>query len=571
MQVINNLLLKLIKRCELWFWLFTVALFVKWERAGLLILQKSPDSLSYNLSQFGLESGDGLRTALTNLRTLGYPLLLKIVSTFSPDLQLLPEVQFIMFACAIFLLFFGLRSYGFSGWQALFGSWPLLLTINFQEHVGQQLTETAAESMAVAAIAFLLMIVSKPAGLARWAGLIISLFLTYQIRPAFLFMIPALPLIGLFLHVIKHERWQANLKPLAVKLLLACFLPFFAFSVVRSQLVGHFGVVSFEGFNIAGLATNMDMLTEDVVADLPADQQPLANAILAARKQKLAKMTPAEQASQLVSGVFLKDCAQSNETGQLRIEHWVYCFNYSVWQVAVPTSFGLYGKDLKLINDKLRDLSLAIIKARPALYVKWVLKAFWTAHFATVQWETPTWRYFAPLLILSLLFNLALIILDKKVDGAAKFVLAGRNRYYLAVALMATLPFLYLLKRVLVSHLDNLLLLIISLSKIFALLLSLAALVFLFERLSGKRLLLTRYDTQLFSREIAAVAIICLVFFSSGVSLVVLVEPPIPRYVQAVSIFLPSLFSVTLFASLAIAWQKILSMRRAVQLFSVAR
>ncbi|MFC1833318.1 hypothetical protein ACFL2Q_01120 [Thermodesulfobacteriota bacterium] len=72
-----------------------------------------PDSSTY--TQFDTQS---VTAALSQVRTVGYPLFLKAIQTVSPDLSILPFVQFGFYVVAVLFFYCALRTYGFSKWLA---------------------------------------------------------------------------------------------------------------------------------------------------------------------------------------------------------------------------------------------------------------------------------------------------------------------------------------------------------------------------------------------------------------------------------------------------------------------
>ena len=63
-------------------------------------------------------------------------------------------------------------------------------------------------------------------------------------------------------------------------------VPFLLFCFLRWVVVGHFGLVSFGGMNIIGIAGQF--LTEDMIPKLPETVQPLAVRVLATRAERVA-------------------------------------------------------------------------------------------------------------------------------------------------------------------------------------------------------------------------------------------------------------------------------------------
>jgi hypothetical protein len=183
-------------------------------------------------------------------RSFFYPLFLNLVKVISPDFHLLPAAQFIVYALAGFIFFRGLRIANFSQIQALVTALPLLHTQILWRYVHVQVAEILSVSMAILTIAFMFMFVKQTYNNFLLIALSLSLFLTYQTRPSFLFLIPLVPLLTIILLFFfnYHQRVRNNFyRNIVVKILIACFIPYLLFNILRTSLVNTSGVVSFSG------------------------------------------------------------------------------------------------------------------------------------------------------------------------------------------------------------------------------------------------------------------------------------------------------------------------------------
>jgi hypothetical protein len=294
-----------------------------------------------------------LTEMLGSVLTLGYPLLLRAVRIVSPDYALLPWVHLGLHLLACWLLDGGLRKFGASAWQAAAASAAFLATIVSHPGAGYVLTDFPTRAVAVGAIALLLRIAAEPRRMAHWIGLTVVLALCYHLRPAYLFMIPLVPLAGIALMRIYHGRegQPYRLKTGAVALVGIAVLPFLAYCTLRMALVGHFGLVSFGGLNIVGVAA--EMLDERVIeTSVPSHLRGLAREIVARREARgvPSAITP--------SGI--------------DIHQWDKNYNQSVWQIAYPAAVERTGADHIRINRELNDLSRAVLRARLALYLRFL-------------------------------------------------------------------------------------------------------------------------------------------------------------------------------------------------------
>lgn len=293
------------------------------------------------------------REMLSSVLTLGYPLLLKAVRLVSPDYALLPWVHLGMHFLACLLLDSGLRKFGASPWQSAAASAAFLATAVSHPSAEYLLTDFPTRAVAVWAIAFLLRIAAEPWRIADWVGLTVSVALCYHLRPAYLFMIPLTPLLGVALMRIRNGReglpcrWKTNGAALAG----VTVLPFLAFCVLRLAVVGHFGLVSFGGLNIVGVAA--EMLDEKLIETrIPANLRPLAHEIVVRREER-----------------GMENAFTSRGVDILR---WDENYNQSVWKIAYPAAVDRYGADHVTINRELTDLSRAVIRARPVHYLRFL-------------------------------------------------------------------------------------------------------------------------------------------------------------------------------------------------------
>jgi hypothetical protein len=147
-----------------------------------------------------------------------------------------------------------------------------------------------------------------------------------------------------------------------------CLLPLLAWCGLRWGVVRDFGLVSFTGYHLTGIAASM--LDEDVVAALPLEQRGLAAEIL--RRRQRAGLTPVGSA--------------------LPFARWRDKHNTNTYKFALPLARGEYrrastelGESARhwprdvYVNRRLTGFARAVIAARPGLYLKWLAGAWVTA------------------------------------------------------------------------------------------------------------------------------------------------------------------------------------------------
>ena len=144
-------------------------------------------------------------------------------------------------------------------------------------------------------------------------------------------------------------------KGLAVGLLASATLPLLAYCLVRREIVGEFGLVSFAGFNRSVLA--VELLDRPMIdGELSARFRPLAREIMAQR-QRLG-MTPA-----FGPGLHLS-------LGQYEAN-----FATDLYKIALPTVHRIYGPELAACNRELTDFSREVIGLRKGRYLLWVVES----------------------------------------------------------------------------------------------------------------------------------------------------------------------------------------------------
>ncbi len=163
---------------------------------------------------------------------------------------------------------------------------------------------------------------------------------------------------------------------------------------MRWATVGHFGLVSFGGINLIGIAATL--LDDRVVEQLPAEVRPAGQAIWRILRQgrRHAVLLPAY------------DLGGAS-----------YRYNRIIWKFSFPAVVLVLKRQaaegagdpaaaapreptLTEVNRAMTDLSLAIIRLRPGLYLEWVRSAFTATTRRVLQ--NPWIRVPALLLALSL-------------------------------------------------------------------------------------------------------------------------------------------------------------------------
>jgi hypothetical protein len=356
--------------------LVAVVLLVQALRPGF-VLTRRVDSRSYTQ----LANAAAARDLLASVRTPGYPLFLRGVRALCPDLSCLPHVQLVIFGLSVLALFGALRRFGVSAAGAAAGTLPLVASPLVPYFAPAVMTEALAAALALCVLALLLVLAVRPGAGALWALLGAATFATYLVRPGFVFLVVLVPIALAVLRrsVGAGERRGRHSAALLLGASALCLLPLLAWCGLRWRVVRDFGLVSFTGYHLTGIAASM--LDQDVVAALPLEQRGLAEEIL--RRRQRAGLTPVGSA--------------------LPFARWRDKHNTNTYKFALPLARAEYRRASTVlgesarhwprdvyVNRRLTGFARAVIAARPGLYLEWLAGA-WIA--ALVLLFTDPWLW----------------------------------------------------------------------------------------------------------------------------------------------------------------------------------
>jgi len=250
---------------------------------------------------------------------------------------------------AVILFHVTLLGIGYRPLSALAVSVPLALGVNLSYLGSDVLADSLALSTSIMAMAAFAWTWRKPTNIWSWLTLACITFVTYQIRPAYLFLLVLWPLMGVWVAVFFEPRsgsikryWYRFLAYAAVSI-----IPFLSYTILRGLFTGYFGLVAFGGYNIIGIA--IQFLDPPTIAELPEEVQPLGKAIV----NRLAELN-------------LKVDVSSYNTMEPNYPAYVY-------QVSVHEARKIYGDDVRKTNAAFNKLSLAVFKIHPKLYLRWIV------------------------------------------------------------------------------------------------------------------------------------------------------------------------------------------------------
>jgi len=345
---------------------------------GKMEVQTRADSKSY-LKQSELPWMDQLRAE----RTVGYPLLLRLTRRMSPQRQVMPHLHYLVFLGGVFALWGGLRKLGVAPWMALAAVAPLPFSELLNKFGAMLITDTLSAGLALLTLAALCRVAARPRRKAAWWLLCVALAATYQVRPAYLFMILLVPLLGSVLYL-RHRSSESGL-PVArwlVRIVAVSVLPFVLFSTYRWVAVEQWGLVSFGGYNVVGIAGSL--LSEEVVERVDPEYQELARSLLAART---------ERSAQLGDKRFQPLQERRFRSARRKMDTWYEEYNVNIWDMGVGLAQsqaeqrGLRFKEqVPFINHQLAGLSKDVFGQLPGEYLGWIAQGMRIGVSRSVRW-----------------------------------------------------------------------------------------------------------------------------------------------------------------------------------------
>lgn len=216
-----------------------------------------------------------LKLILSQHRTFGFPLLLKIYRFFDYELIFWTKFVFILYSISNLFLYYSLNKFNFSRIFSFF----FVLTLTLSNPLYAYLafwTELTSISFLMISLAFMFLSIKKNKILYY---LLFSLFLffTYQIRASFVVFV-FLPIIFCFFMFVIFKQ-----KVFLKKILFFSMFPLISIIVVRLLLVGSFGIVA---LNAGWSSSALILLEEKQIPKLKIENQEIANKFLE-RKRKL--------------------------------------------------------------------------------------------------------------------------------------------------------------------------------------------------------------------------------------------------------------------------------------------
>ena len=140
-------------------------------------------------------SWKSLKIVLSDFRTPGYPAFVAAVKTIAGDSSFaIPLMQYLVYASAVVLMFFGLHKFLGDAAKALVGSATLLYSSILHNFCSDISTDTLAAAAGLMVCGFILLAITEKRAIYHVA-VGIAVIAGWQIRPAYLFLIPFVPVV----------------------------------------------------------------------------------------------------------------------------------------------------------------------------------------------------------------------------------------------------------------------------------------------------------------------------------------------------------------------------------------
>lgn len=332
--------------------------------------QRVPDTRSYEIAS----ELDSLTERLGYYRSLGYPLFLQAVEGVGLSLQDVPEIHLAAYMGSIVLLWWALRRLTGSPWLAFAFALPLpwAAVVSLARRIQPDFLASAAT---LCALAFVFLLAIAPKQAVYWIGLVVSVAAAYHLRPAAVFLIGFVPFAGGLALWLTRAHRRSTVRWLFV-LAAATFVPYWSFCALRLVAVGHFGLVSFGGTNLAGLAANF--VSGPLLSDLPDEHRRLAKRMLNLRRQMgrrpMRLGDPVEEFFAQYSDNIWK---VANRAGnfELRRRRQELTAQSGAEDANHPPEAWQRQPTLVARNTIVGAMSKAVIRARLGLYLEWVRAA----------------------------------------------------------------------------------------------------------------------------------------------------------------------------------------------------
>lgn len=408
--------------------------------AGRLDPVRHPDTKSY---EWSLPSERTATELLSHYRTVGYPFFLRGLGALHLGWGSIPSAQLIVYLASVLLFWSGATAWWGRPWLAFAAASPLFWLDLFELAPLVQ-PDFLSCGLAIAVVALLFHLLRRPRSGWLWAALTVTVFATYQVRPATVFLIGWVPLLGGVLCRLRPGMTWRTAALRAATLASATVLPWLAFSLFRLALVGHFGLVAFGGYNASAVASCF--VDPDILSELPEPYAHLARRVYQRRRAR--GWQPLELGGDTTA------CFEQYSDNLWRIS------SASVWDSLrshrrrvrsgrMPASGLPDEADRIVVNRRLSSFARAVLVRRPRLYLQWIRDA---ARYGLAQLPGEAWILWTTLLIPPSLAAAWFtgrhrreprrrLALDREALSGLWFLGAGHFLLFLALICLVSFPF----------------------------------------------------------------------------------------------------------------------------------
>jgi hypothetical protein len=309
------------------------------------------------------------------LRIVGYPAVLLeprtplygwIVAALDfggPGHLAVPAFQVATYVAAVWLLVGQLRRYGLSPAATLSVGAALLLANAFLIDANWVHPELLSITCGILAVAATIALAGERPRQWGWPVLCVAAGCAYVLRPSFLLLMVALPVLYLALRALRGGRLRIAR---AVAILVVSAAPFIGIATLRGVTVGDPNIVAFGGFAMSGMATLI--LSDETVSRLPDDIKPYAARVLAARR--------AGEESGRIIGIPLNSGEQRSFYSAALSYFDVLARTHDdmLYQIIAPTRQP--NESWVDFNRRLQRFSFAVVRASPDRFAAWVVGGF---------------------------------------------------------------------------------------------------------------------------------------------------------------------------------------------------
>ena len=218
---------------------------------------------------------DNLKIILSQHRTFGFPLIMKLYRVFDFNLIYWAHYNFIIYASSIILLYFSLKQINSNENFLFVFCLGLVVSNSLYAYIGQY-TELISISFVLISISLSLFAIKRQK-VKYYILFSIFMFFSYQIRPSMVVFILFPLIFSFFYKIFLNKNFRI------IYLFFSTLSPLAIFLILRLIIVNDFGLVSFNG-GMAGNAIHYLETTEE--KSLKQNNQNLAKIFLE-RKKKL--------------------------------------------------------------------------------------------------------------------------------------------------------------------------------------------------------------------------------------------------------------------------------------------